>query len=74
MKPTDFAFLEISAWQQALTEQRKAERMQEEARRSSEAARFYALRKQVKALRQRAALLLASAVEKKLSFHSRPGK
>lgn len=74
MKPTDFASLEIETWQQALAEQLQAERMQNEARQCSEAARFYSLRKQVRTLRQRAALLLVKVVEKKLSFHSRSGK
>lgn len=32
MKPTDFASLEVEAWQQALAEQLQAERMQNEAR------------------------------------------
>jgi len=72
MKPTDFAAVEIQAWQQALTEQRQAERLQDNARRCSEPAKFYPLRRQVRMLRQRAALLLAKAVEKKLSVPRGP--
>lgn len=74
MKPTDFASLQITAWQLALAEQRKAERMQHEARQRSEAASSYLLRNQVKTLRRRAALLLARVVEKKLSSQSRAEK
>lgn len=68
MKATDFAAIELNAWERALKEQREAERMQSEARARQEPAEFYALRNQVRVLRTRAALLLAKAVEKKLSF------
>lgn len=72
MKPTDFASLEIRDWQQALAEQRQAEHEQDEARKRSEALTFYFLRRRVQALRQRAALLLAKVVEKKLSLRRGP--
>lgn len=74
MRPTDFASLEIKAWQHVLAEQERTERMQDAALERSDAATFYALRGRVRVLRQHAALLLAKAVEKKLSLRLMSGQ
>lgn len=67
MSPTDFAAVELALWEQALQEQRDAERKLQEARRRRR-PRIYALLNQVEVLRMRADLLLADAVKVKCTF------
>lgn len=68
MRPTDFAAEELAAWSLALDELHEAEQQAQAARNSRDVPGFYRALKQVELARQRAASLLAAAVEKKLSF------
>jgi hypothetical protein len=66
--PSDPAAEELAKWELALNEQRAAERQLEAARRSRKPHSIYPLHAQVVALRHRADMLLAKAVETKLLF------
>lgn len=68
MTPTEYAAYEISMWEAALQQHRKAERQLESARRTGPRGRVIALLPQVEALRTKADLLLAEAVKVKCSF------
>lgn len=64
----DAAAQEFALWELAMEEQRAAELELEVARRSRRPHSIYPLHAQVMALRKRADLLLAKAVETKLLF------
>ena len=66
--PSDPAAEELARWELALNQQRAAERQLEAARRSRKTKSIYPLHAQVVALRNRADMLLAKAVENKLLF------
>ena len=66
--PNDPAAEELALWEVAMKEQRAAERQLEVARRSRKPHSIYPLHAQVVALRNRADMLLAKAVETKLLF------
>lgn len=68
MTPTDFAAEELAAWSLALDELHEAEQKAQAARDARDVPGFYSAVQQVELARQRAASLLAAAVEKKLSF------
>ena len=68
MTPSEFAAVELALWQQALQEQRDAEDKLERARRKGPRAGVFALKSQVEALRIRADLLLAEAVQVQCRF------
>lgn len=70
MQPSDYAAEELALWEQALVEQREAERDLEQAREKRQAKRVLELRPQVEALRTRADLLLAEAIRVKCSFRN----
>lgn len=67
-EPTDPAARELALWQVALNEQRAAERQLDVARRGRKPRSIYPLHAKVVALRNRADMLLAKAVETKLLF------
>lgn len=67
-EPTDPAAQELALWQVALNEQRAAERQLDVARRGRKPRSIYPLHAKVEALRNRADMLLAKAVETKLLF------
>jgi len=69
-EPTNRATEELAIWEIAMQEQYAAERQLEIARRSRGSLSIYPLHAQVMALRNRAALLLAKAVETKLLAQS----
>lgn len=69
MTPTDYAAEELALWEEALKEQRHAER-QLTAASSTKAHAHWKLLRQVEALRTRADLLLAHAVEIKCAFRA----
>ena len=64
----DPAAQELAQWEVALNEQRAAERQLDVARRSRKPHSIYPLHAKVVALRHRADMLLAKAVETKLLF------
>jgi hypothetical protein len=66
--PSEFAAVELALWEQALQEQRNAERRLEQARRKGPRLHVIALTSQVEALRIRADLLLAEAVQAQCEF------
>jgi hypothetical protein len=66
--PTDFAAEEIALWEQALREQRLLEEVVTAARATQQMARVIELAPEVRALRTRADLLLAEAVNVKCMF------
>jgi hypothetical protein len=66
--PSEFAAVELALWEQALQEQHTAERHLEQARRKGPRLHVAALTSQVEALRVRAALLLAEAVQAQCDF------
>lgn len=66
--PSDPAAEELALWELAMKEQRAAERQLEVARRNRKPHSIYPLHAQVVALRNRADMLLAKAVETKLLF------
>jgi hypothetical protein len=68
MIPSDYAVAELALWEQALREQRDAEIKLAAARRAKRGKELYKLLNQVEALRNRADLLVAQAVEVKRSF------
>jgi hypothetical protein len=68
--PSEFAAVELALWEQALQEQRTAERHLEEARRKGLRERVAVLAPQVDALRIRAALALAEAVQAECEFRN----
>jgi hypothetical protein len=66
--PSEFAAVELALWEQALQEQRNAERRLEQARRKGPRLQVVALTSQVESLRIRADLLLAEAVQAQCEF------
>lgn len=66
--PTDFAAEELAAWSLALDELYGAEQQAQAARQARDVPGFARALREVELARQRAAALLAVAVEKKLSF------
>jgi hypothetical protein len=66
--PSEFAAVEIALWEQALAEQHLAERRLEQARRQGPRLHVAALTSQVEALRIRADLRLAEAVQAQCEF------
>ena len=67
-EPMDPAAQELAQWEVALNEQRAAERQLDVARRGRKPHSIYPLHAKVVALRNRADMLLARAVETKLLF------
>jgi hypothetical protein len=66
--PSDYACEELDLWEQALHEQRTAERELDAARVAWHSGEFFALVRDVDVLRERSDLLLAEAVRVKLLF------
>ena len=73
-EPTDRAASELAMWEVAMQEQYEAERQLDIARRQKGSPSIYPLHAQVVALRNRAALLLAKAVETKLLSQASDGE
>ena len=73
MTPTDFAAEELAMWEQALRDQRAAERRLEEVGRASGGQMRYELLHRIRRLTTRADLLLAEAVKVKRSFSDMVG-
>lgn len=68
MDPSEFADDELEMWQEALSDQREAERQLEQARRGSDPASYAQMLNRLEELRVRADLLLAEAVALKASY------
>lgn len=68
MTPTDYAAEELALWEAALRDQREIERQVAAVRQTKDMPEYYALLDIQDKLRTWADLLLARAVEKKLSF------
>jgi hypothetical protein len=68
MTPSEYAATELSIWEQALREQREAERELETVRRRGPSERIHELLPEVRAARLRADLLLADAVKVKCTY------
>lgn len=70
MSATDYAAEELALWEKALKEQRHAERQLSAAKSTRKLHIHWKLLRHVEALRTRADLLLAHAVEVKRAFSS----
>ena len=70
MTPSDYAVEELALWEKALKDQRDAERQLAAAKSTRRLDHYRRLLRQVDALRIRAALLLAHAVEVKCAFNA----
>lgn len=66
--PSNYAAEELALWERALRDQREIERQVAAARKAKDMPEYYFLLDIEDQFRTRAALLLAKAVEKKLSF------
>jgi hypothetical protein len=66
--PSDYASEELDLWEQALDEQHAAERDLDAAHEAWDSGEYFAMVRNVHALRRRSALLLAEAVRVKVLF------